>query len=256
MPRTCATPSDAALDHLEGATIARQLAAACPPASPGRRHRPTGRDAPRARRARPRERVRAGAIAGLRYRRAQDLARRRWPCTQRRSSPSHPEGMRLQAAVAVVALAAEGQLDRLAEHERAQLLLRRDLQRPRAGLGAGIDRARRQRPDQPQLGAVIERHRLAVDDARHRARRARLQAGARDTPRSPVWAAASVIADRERAPQTRTAIWRSRHLSLRTCRVPARMRRSWRLQQTSAGLAELCSRGQRRSTPAELRAQQ
>ena len=92
--------------------------------------------------------------------------------------------MRQQAAIAVGARAAEGQLDRFAEDEGAQLLLRGDFQRPHSGIGAGIDRPRRQRPDQPQLGAVIERHRLAVDDARHRARRAGLQAGARQAARA------------------------------------------------------------------------
>ena len=44
---------------------------------------------------------------------------------------------------------------------------------PGAGHRADIDRPRRKRPDQAQLGAVIERQRLAVDDARHRARSGR-----------------------------------------------------------------------------------
>ena len=84
------------------------------------------------------------------------------------------KGMRLQPAVAVAALAAKSKIDGFAEQQRAQLLRGGDLGRPRAGLGAGIGCARRQRPDQPQLGAVVQRHGLAVEDARDCARRPRL----------------------------------------------------------------------------------
>src|SRR2546429_2393788 len=88
-------------------------------------------------------------------------------------------GLSQEATVAVIPLAAEGQLDGLAEQERPQLLLGSDLCRPRAALDAGIDGARRQRPDQPQLRAVIKCCRLAVDYARDGARRAWLKASAR-----------------------------------------------------------------------------
>ena len=56
-------------------------------------------------------------------------------------------GVRLKSAVAIAPLATEGKLDRLAQQERPHLLRGGNLRRPHAGLGARIDRARRQRPD-------------------------------------------------------------------------------------------------------------
>jgi hypothetical protein len=94
------------------------------------------------------------------------------------------EGMRLQPTVAVSARAVERQTDRLAEDEGAQLLLRGHFQRPHSGIGTGIDCSRHQGPDQPQFGAIVEDHGLAIDDARHCARRAGLQTGARQTGRA------------------------------------------------------------------------
>jgi hypothetical protein len=88
--------------------------------------------------------------------------------------------MRLQAAVAIGALAAEGDLDRLPQQECPQLLLRRHLYGPQTRLGTDVDGPWCKRPDQAQLGAVIESHGLAIDYARHGPRRTRLEAGARE----------------------------------------------------------------------------
>jgi hypothetical protein len=66
-----------------------------------------------------------------------------------------PEGLRLQAPVAVGALAAEGDLDRFPEQERAQLFPCCHLHRPLARLDADVDRPRRQRADQAQLAQEL-----------------------------------------------------------------------------------------------------
>ena len=74
--------------------------------------------------------------------------------------------MRQRPAVPIGTLAAEGQFDRLGEHEALELGDRRDLRRPPPRLRVCVARARSQhRADQPHLAAVVERQRLAVDDA-------------------------------------------------------------------------------------------
>ena len=84
----------------------------------------------------------------------------------------------LQAPIAIEALAAKAQFDRLAENERLQGISRLAFPRPGARLRADVDGARCERSDQPQLAAVIEADGLAIDDPDDRARGTGREAGA------------------------------------------------------------------------------